>query len=805
MSQSTSYRFPFASYPALRIVLLLITGIFAAHLTGGRISLISYLVIFSVLFTAWSAIEFSSNARLKLWKSDISIIIYSLMIVCFGAGMISAEKYRAEAHQNRTSPLQLYEWETATIHGEIQSRGVSSGGRNVYEISVKITRFLSEATWPQPYNIRVYGGEGKPAIPENHHSIEAEIKLYAFPEKRNPHEFDYGGWLLSRSIVAHGELEKVIHSEMGKGFGWPAIRQHVRSTIDDQFAEEEASLAKALFIGYKKELPGETRQAFSRAGLSHIMAVSGMHVGFIVAPFWLLIPWLWRWRWGKYAGIIMLTLLLFSYAGLTGFSASVSRASIMAWLLTYGKLFQKLRHSVNLLAVAAIILLLIRPSDLFEVGFQLSYSAVLIILLIMPEAQKLIPLRYRYNWKGGLMTIILISVLVQAGLFPILAVYFGEFSLMGPVANALVVPLLGAVVPAGLLMSICGPWLGDAASLLTIPIGWSLRWIGVVATSAGGTSWSYLSVDNLTYWIFPVWICLVLTVAAVRIPGIRWKLSILLLSTVNILLVDLMVEKRAQNRLTLTMLDVGQGDAIHIETPSGKHILVDAGRWSPGGNSGEKTIIPYLKYKQVDTLDAVILSHPHADHIGGMPDLIRTVPIRAIYQSDYVYDSRLYERYISLADSLQVTIRKTTSGHVIELDPAIRLFILGPGASMSGSRNVNNSSLSFRLDYGATSFLFTGDAEKAQERSLVKRYGNFLDVDLLKTGHHGSKTSSSATFLEYVSPEITATSVAFQNRFGHPHREAVYSVADTGAKNYFTSLSGALIFVSDGENIIRVK
>lgn len=803
MAQNSTYHFPFASYPALRVVLLLISGIILAYLAGGRISPVTYLVSFIALFSVWAVIEFSRNSHLKLWKSTLSIMLCSTMVICFGAGLMSAEQYKQKLHQAETAQLQLYEWETITIQGDIQTRGKSSGGRNVFEINVTQTHFPGNVTWSQEYIIRLYGGEGDPMIPVNHQSVEADITLYEFPEKRNPHEFDYGSWLLSRSIVAHGELEGVNHSKSGSEFGWTTIRQHVRSTIDELFEEHEASLAKALFIGYKKELTGETKQAFSRAGLSHIMAVSGMHVGFIVAPFWLLIPWLWRWTWGKYLGVIILTLLLIGYAGLTGFSASVSRASIMAWLLTYGKLFQKLRQSVNLLAVAALILLLMSPSELFDVGFQLSFCAVLIILMIMPEAQRLIPLRYRYNWKGGLMTIVLISVLVQAGLFPILAVYFGEFSVIGPVANALVVPLLGIVVPTGLLISIAGPWLGNAASLLSTPIGWALKWIGEVANSAGGSSWSYLSVTDLSFWIFPVWICIVLTVATIRIPRHRWKLSILFLAAVNIMLMDLFIQKWNQNKLTLTMLDVGQGDAIHIKTPSGKHILVDAGRWSPGGNSGKRTIIPYLEYKQVDALDAVILSHPHADHIGGMPDLIKTVPIRTIFQSDYVYDSRLYERYMSLADSANVPVHYAESGQMIDIDPFIRLFILGPDAVTAKSGNVNNSSLSFRLDYGATTFLFTGDAEAAQERTLAKRYGNFLDTDFLKTGHHGSKTSSSPIFLNYATPEITATSVAFKNRFGHPHRNTVSLLIGNGAKNYFTSLAGALIFTSDGETIVR--
>lgn len=713
------------------------------------------------------------------------------------------EQLRTGELYQKAETLKLYEWESVTVVGIINSRGKSSSGRHVYELEIEQTSVSEHIFWTEQYNLRLYGGDEEPEIPVGHRYIKGDIELYAFPEKRNPHEFDYGRWLLSRSIVAHGELLTLHESKPGNIGGWVSIRQNILTRIDRLFLEQEASLAKALFIGYKKELTDETRQAFSRAGLSHIMAVSGMHVGFIVAPFWLLIPWLWRWKWGKWVGLVMLTLLLFSYAGITGFSASVNRASIMAWLLTYGKLFQKLRHSVNLLAVAALILLLVRPSNLFDVGFQLSFSAVMIIVLVMPEAQRLISPRYRYNRIGGLMTIVLISVIVQIGLFPILAAYFGEFSVMGPIANALVVPLLGFVVPVGLLLSVMGDWLGSVAMYASTAIGWALRWIGEVAATAGGTSWSYIKVDGISPWLFPVWLVIVLVVAAIRIPQIRWKLYILLLLCANVLLADILLKKAHNNRLTFTALDVGQGDAIHIKTPSGKNILVDAGRWSPGGNSGERTIIPYLKHRQVKVLDAIILSHPHADHIGGMPDLMRDIPIKAIYQSSHPYDSRLFEHYMFLADSLKIPVQTVSAGDMINIDPSIRIFVLGPDAQSSGSGNINNASVSFRLDYSETSFLFTGDAEERQERRLLNRYGDFLDTDFLKTGHHGSKTSSSLPFINRVTPDITVTSVAFRNRFGHPHLSSVNTLATSGAKNYFTSLSGALIFTTDGKTIVR--
>ena len=805
MSQKRTYRFPFATYPALRMALLLIAGIALSHIYGGDIPPVHYLGISASFLILWAIFEWSPIVKSDLWKSSLCVAMSCIAIVSFGATLLSLENHRKKTIISSAEPLSMYAWESIQIEGYILSRGRSSSGRNVYEFEVQKTILPEGVIWPSTYRLRIYGVEGAPLIHESHSGAEATVTLYEFPEKRNPHEFDYGKWLLNRGIVAHGELNSVQRSYKIGGISWSGLRQRVLSNVDSLFPDRQAALAKALFIGHKKELTEETRQSFSRAGLSHIMAVSGMHVGFVVAPFWLLIPWLWRWKSGKYLGIVILTTLLISYAGLTGFSASVNRASIMAWLLTYGKLFQKQRHSVNLLAVAALILLIIRPSELFEIGFQLSFSAVLIILLIMPEAQRLIPLRYRFGWQGGLMTVILISIIVQAGLFPILAIYFGEFSIAGPLANALVVPLLGVIVPAGLALSVSGSLLGSGASVIAVPIRWALTWIQEVAHEVGGSDLSFLEVNTMSVWIFPMWLFLVMVIASARLPAIRWKMLILFMVALSLFLADNFMQSVAKDHeLTVTALDVGQGDAIHIETPGGKHILVDAGRWSPSGSSGDRVIIPYLEFKGINQLDAVILSHPHADHIGGIPDMIGAIPIHAIYQSGADYDSRIYDRYISLAKQHGIPVKMVEAGDMIDVDPLIRLFVLGPEDGHMARSNVNDMSVVFRLEYGATSFLFTGDAEITQERELMRRYGDFLDTDFLKAGHHGSKTSSTYPFLQYITPEISVTSLAFHNRFSHPHREAVLNLHRIGAKNYFTSLSGALIFSSNGKYIEKV-
>ncbi|CAN5429814.1 DNA internalization-related competence protein ComEC/Rec2 [soil metagenome] len=774
-------------------------------MSGGYLNWVNSLMIFLVVFVLWLIIEYKPGKHFSILKTGISTILYSILIILFGSALWVFHQERKTIDIEDAAPLQLYEWETVTIEGTVRASGVSQSGRDIYEIETEQTTFGENATWNHQFKIRLYGNENIDHEMTGGMQITAGVRLYAFPKVRNPHDFDYGSWLISRNIVAHGELQEVISKKPGNNISWQRVRDYVQNNIELLFSEKEAPLAKALMIGYKEELTRDERLSFSRAGLSHIMAVSGMHVGFIIAPFWLMIPWLWRWKWGKWSGLIIMTMLLFGYAGLTGFSASVSRASIMAWFLTYGKLFHKLRHSINLLAVAAIILLVIQPQQLFDVGFQLSFSAVLIILLILPEARKIIPQKHRHNWRGGLLTIIIISVIVQLGLFPFLTTYFGEFSVAGPLANALVVPLLSLAVPAGLIITLLNDITFGLSELIAMPVGWVLMWIGSVADYFGNEFPGYIEYDQTTFLLFIVWLFAILSVAAVRLPSIRWKLMICLFASLNMLLIERIVKKTSGYDLTVTVLDVGQGDAIHVRTPSDKHFFVDTGRWTPMGNSGEQVLLPYIQHLGINKLDGIILSHPHADHIGGLTALMKSVPIDTIYHSSYPYDSQLYEQYNQLAEKKDIPIRDVAAGDIITLDPLIKIFVVGPEATGTPDRNPNNHSLSIRLQYGETSFLFTGDAEVNQERQLVDRYSDFLDVSFLKAGHHGSRTSSTGYFIETVKPDIAVASLSFRNRFNHPNNEAVTNLANAGAKKYFTSLSGALIFRSDGYTIEKIQ
>lgn len=726
------------------------------------------------------------------------------MVISFGGAWHSFFDYRDAPPASQL--INSYTWEELSFEGSIQQVKQTSTGKYQVDVTVTSTVFSENLRWNEAYRLRAVLDPADHPIPKQlklGNQIRFRGTVYPLEAKRNPSQFDYKRYLAPKGIYVQVGVQKILDlTESTRLLSWANLRRSVLDAINNNFSQQTAPLAKALLIGYKNELDRQKKIIFSRAGLSHIMAVSGLHVGFILAPFWFIIPFLWTLRYGKQIGLSVLILTLFIYAGLTGFSASVTRASLVGVLLAYGKLFHKVRDSKNLTAVAALIILLLNPSDLFSIGFQLSFGAVYIILLTAPVIQSWLPNWIRYRRIGQPIMIVIISFIVQVGLFPLLAYYFGEFSIIGPLANAFVVPLLGIAVPYALFL-IPAAWIFPGfAQLLNTPVRLFLFWLNrfVDVTASWPYSWMQVHIDGV--WSFGIWIAAILLIASLRIPKMRWKLLAILLATLCLDQASNIISKLRPATLQITFFDVGQGDAALVTTPNNKHFLIDTGRWQPDYNSAKYVILPHLKERGIDKLDAVLLSHPHADHIGGILELISSIPIDTIYNSGMAYDSQLYRSYHRMAAEKQIPIVGLSAGRQVPVDPAIRLFVYGP-APVSTSSNVNNHSLIVELIYGETEFLFMGDAESAQEEHLLKAYPTLADTDFLKVGHHGSKTSSTVPFLHAVTPQIGIVSLARQNKFGHPHREAVRRLRQQIPHLRFTSLDGALRYYSDGRQIYK--
>lgn len=816
-----------AACPAVRLFLLLVCGIIAWKLWQPVWP--AWIPPALTLVAAIVQLRWEIASKRSAGATSLVRILagYPLTVLMLGFTLAHFSAHPEPPPESRLAQID----DPVVVHGSIHYRRVNEQQHTHLELRVDSLllppSFAPDALFPasgapepdhtpwlRTFNTRAftYNTEWKEQL-RFAHTVKLKGRFRAIAPPSNPHQFNYRAFLAARGIHSRFEIESVKLSHPPRSPGQLLYWQYrARASLDRIFSPPQRPLARAILLGDRSGLNPQQQRDFSRAGLAHIMAVSGMHVGFLLFPLWLLLPWLTWFRGGNHTGYLLAIALLAGYAALTGFSVSVCRASVMAVLLIYAHLYQKPVQSINLLAVAGILLLLYDPEYLFEIGFQLSFSAVFIILYCLPVLGTIVPDGPRHTTRqharyalGRIMLFMLVSLCVQAGLFPLLVLYFDEFSLIGPVANTLAIPFVQGLFVWSLLCAGLSLPFPAAAKLVNIPsdvmAGALLDWV----EGAAGMSWSWLATSVQSPLLFPLWLVGILFLGTVLQPALRWKTGILFLLLLILYQGHLIRDQLQRPELQITFFDVGQGDAVLLETPRGYNVLYDAGIFTRFSNSARTVLIPELKARDIDRIDAMILSHPHADHIGGAADLIEHFHVGRIYESGLDHDSQTFRRYRQTALEHGVEVFPVAYGQHLDLDASMKWFVLAPNPGRTG-HDPNSASVVLRVVYGHTSLLLTGDADRRAELQLLGTYGDFLQSDLLKVGHHGSNTSSTPAFLRHVAPSYAVTSVGLHNRYGHPHPEAMLRLAQNSpAEKLFTSLDRAVVFRSDGQRLHRME
>lgn len=685
------------------------------------------------------------------------------------------------------------------VHGVVVSHPEVEGERTYLVLDVREVRRGDDVANPRA-RVRVTVVDAPPVAYGDVVTVRAELRR---PEPAtNPGAFDYSAWLRRQGITATAFVRYARHFEV-VGTAPPnrfmraagVLRQTVQQGLASVLPADDAAVVAAVVLGDRRPLAPETEDAFRRAGLSHLLTVSGLHVSFFVAVgHWMLqvlrVPSLPR--------TVIAVLLAWLYVLAVGARPPAVRAGVMATAgLMAGGLGRR-RNPQAALAAGAMVLLIHNPLLLLDVSFQLSVAATAAIVLgVGPILRRL--RRLPRPVAAG----IALALAAQTGVMPLLAYTFHQLSLVGLVGSLLGVPVASVLVPVGLASGLfgavapdIGTWLGRAAALLVGGLVGLARWLARLP-------WATVDVTPPSPPFIAGWWLLWWGLVQTGVSRLRRRR--LLLAAAALLALGLwlpLLADGSSGRLMMVVLDVGQGDAIFIRTPDGVTALIDGGgvAFSEGdatANPGESVIIPYLRYAGVGAVDVVVNTHPHEDHLQGLLPVLDGRPVALAVDGGQAAAGPSWSRYVQLVDDKPVTRWIARAGDVIRLGRHTLLEVLHPDGLLLGTRSdLNNNSVVLRLVYGDTAALLTGDIEAEAQLALLERGAN-LRAQVVKVPHHGSRWSLSTAFYQAVGAEIAVIPVG-ANNYGHPSPEVVEALARMGMSVYRTDTHGAVILTSDG-------
>ncbi|MFQ5675954.1 MAG: DNA internalization-related competence protein ComEC/Rec2 [bacterium] len=632
-------------------------------------------------------------------------------------------------------------------------------------------------------------------------------------DRRNPGEFDYRAYLAAQGIYGIVSHPTSIQKK-SSGHGNAVLREivfPVKWYLDDfvqtHFPDRESALLHGLMIGERGEIPLALKESFANLGVIHILAVSGLHVGFIVLIFMGMLGML-RIRYPVRVALTLGGLIFYAY--LTNLKPPVVRASTMGGLFLLGTVLERKTDSVNILAIAALMLLIVNPLDLFQSGFQLSFVAVASIVYLYPRIKGLaffeaVNHRLRQHFLTRYpLELFYVSLAAFLGTLPFTIIYFHRLPVFSIPANLVIIPLAFLGLANGLLATVFNLVIPPVGQYYAATASICLHSLIRVVEWAGQFHFSHFEIFTFsaTQAVFYfVGLILLLNIAKSRLA--RTGLVVYGLALANFVVWSGYLENNKE--LEVAFLDVGQGDATLLTLPGNKHLLIDAGPRGFDYDAGNRVVGPYLRRMGIREIEAIIVSHADSDHLGGVPYLMRHFRIHEVWDNGKGKSTRLFQEYLSLVDSLHINRRVLTTGAVVGDFQPVKMFVLHPSSVFLKNPNLsgNDASLSLNISYGDVYLIFIGDVEQEGER-YISAFGKLLESEILKVSHHGSQTSSEQSLLEQIQPKVAVISVGEMNRFGHPDEEVLRRLRSMNALVLRTDRDSAILLRSDGKSIDRV-
>ena len=671
--------------------------------------------------------------------------------------------------------------------------------------------------------------------------------------RRNYLGFNYRKYLKTQEIFGIIEVEEIYKKGETKDF-WcklENLRLKLLNKIDKFYKEDESEFLKSLLLGKTDGLSENIEENFRNSSISHVLAISGMHVSYVIIGMNFLLNKVIKSK--KRRNYILIFFLLFFYL-LTGKAVSALRACIMSSLILFASNICKKNNFYISFIFSFSIIIFLNPYNIFNIGLWLSYMGTLGIVLIYPFLKKVLfhKLKINLNNKNLLSKILnnifdnlLVTISAQILIFPIMIYVFNTISISFFISNILISFFIGPVLILGYI-TILAPYflfpftqiivyfekmlINLSLEIARICAKIPLSKIIVITPNFITIILFYIIILMIVYCFYKKKIYMIRLIVsykffksqAINLKKFIYKkiikineyrrnelTKIIILALVCMLIFYQTIKLKDSYALQINFVDVGQGDCTYIKTPKGKNIIIDGGE----GNSdkydyGEKVLLPYLLDKKVRKIDYLIVTHADSDHIGGLFSILKNIKVNKILIGIQPENSNQYEDLEKIAKQKNVEIITLKAGDKLKIEEKIYIDVLWPIKTKLIEENaLNNNSLVFKLIYNEFSTLFTGDIEEVAERRIIEEYKNSgtLNSTVLKVAHHGSKSSSINVFLEKVKPKIALIGVGKNNNFGHPSNSVIERLKFLKTKIFRTDENGEINIFITNKGKIKIK
>ena len=652
---------------------------------------------------------------------------------------------------------------------------------------------------------------------------------YIIPEgARNHGGFNYREYLKTQKVYGIYDADTVEILERNNLGFTELFSNKVKLKIIENFnkilPEDTNQLFLGVLIGYDDNLSEDIEESFRKSNLTHLLAVSGAHIAYIIVGIKFLfeifkIP-------KKITNIITIVFLIF-FMYITDFSSSVVRASIMGIILLISMILFRKNDIKTTICISILLMSIENPYKILDIGLLLSYFATIGIIYFSKLSKKS---KTELNLKEKIIEyikeMILITVFANIFVIPIMIYNFNTVSLTFIISNVIAGILIGPITIGGFILIVLSFISIKITYILSMPYNLLLV---LLIKSTNLTSLIPLSeilvptpsiITVIIYYII-LFLCMwyaffkkeysnrylikkIFKYILKTFELIKKNYKLIIICITSFIILTMLILKLIPKDLKIYFIDVGQGDSTLIITPTKKKILIDSGGSETGSfDVGKNTLVPYLLDRKIISLDYICISHFDSDHCDGFKYLLNNIKVKNMILSKQYKTTDNFEEIMSIAMKKKINIIKVEAGNGLNIDKFVRFKIFSPEKTLTD--DINDNSIVMKLEYNSFSCLFTGDISKQIEQNLVRKYGKELKSTVLKVAHHGSKTSSDELFIKLVNPKMTLIGVGKNNKFGHPNEEVIKVLESNNVEVYRTDKDGEISIFVDKKGIIKIE